>query len=360
MVTADHTGIPAPGTADQRLRVVLLLDVLEGQEESFLAAYDQIRHQVAEVPGHLSDQLCQSLGNSSQWLITSEWESAEPFLKWVGSDDHRAVVRPLRGCVAYEQSLRFVVARQTPEPVPPPSGAGLVRRAFAFTVKPGTEDRVARILAGYASPRARVDAATRLCRTSLFMRGNQVVRAVEVEGDLGEALRHVAEQPEVRRAEEAVGSCLEESRDLTDPVSAREFFARAALPAVHHVGGPRALPAARVTRHAFLYPVRPGQAAYVAELLGDQDRAAAADRGSPLVQSTVFAREDLFVRMVDLSRPYREVPVAASGFSPRVAERLLPHLDVGDAGFTADEPALSRFLARCEMSLVTDRAATAS
>jgi len=37
------------------------------------------------VPGHISDQLCHSLGNSSQWLITSEWESSEPFLAWVDS-----------------------------------------------------------------------------------------------------------------------------------------------------------------------------------------------------------------------------------------------------------------------------------
>jgi hypothetical protein len=299
------------------------------------------------------------------------------------------MVRPLRECVEYERSLRFVIARQTPEtaqtpeaaaekartprtapafgtvrtdptPRPPLAGGGLVRHAIAFTVTPGSEDRVAAILAGYASPEARVDETTRLSRTSLFMHGNQVVRAVEVEGDLGNALRHVAQQPEVRRVEEAINPYLEESRDLSDPAAARAFFARAALPAVHHAGGKRTLTAAEVTRHAFLYPVRPGGAAVVAKLLGEQDREAAADCGNPLVQSTMFARDGLFVRVVDLSRPYREVPVQASGFTERVAERLRPHLDLGDPACTADEPGLARFLARCEMTLVTDRAAGAS
>ncbi|MGF1428551.1 antibiotic biosynthesis monooxygenase family protein, partial [Kitasatospora sp. LaBMicrA B282] len=115
---------PDPTLANSRLRVVLLLDVHDGQEANFLDAYEQIRHQVAGVPGHISDQLCQSLGNSSQWLITSEWESAEPFLSWVESAAHRKVVEPLHACVSDTRSLRFVIARETPEPgtaaAPPP------------------------------------------------------------------------------------------------------------------------------------------------------------------------------------------------------------------------------------------------
>ncbi|WP_438802012.1 antibiotic biosynthesis monooxygenase family protein, partial [Actinospica durhamensis] len=113
-----------PGAATSRLRVVLLLDVLDGHEQKFLAAYDQIRLQVADVQGHISDQLCQSLGNGSQWLITSEWDSAEPFLQWVESDEHRAVVEPLHVCVSETRSLRFLIARETPEP-----GAAAARNA---------------------------------------------------------------------------------------------------------------------------------------------------------------------------------------------------------------------------------------
>ena len=68
-----------------RLRVLFLMDVLDDHQERFLAAYEGIRNQVEDVPGHISDQLCQSLGNSAQWLITSEWQSSEHFLAWVDS-----------------------------------------------------------------------------------------------------------------------------------------------------------------------------------------------------------------------------------------------------------------------------------
>ena len=63
-----------------RLRVVLLVDVYDGAQQQFLEAYESLCSQVASVPGHVSDQLCQSIENPSQWLITSEWESAPPFL----------------------------------------------------------------------------------------------------------------------------------------------------------------------------------------------------------------------------------------------------------------------------------------
>ncbi|WP_063775049.1 SchA/CurD-like domain-containing protein [Streptacidiphilus anmyonensis] len=399
-MTTDDTKNPMPTSADGHLRVVLLLDVHEGQEQRFLAAYDQIRHQVASVPGHISDQLCQSLGNSSQWLITSEWESAEPFLSWVDSDAHRALVEPLHNCVTDTRSLRFVIARQTPEtgfghgrgpseraaraaraaagvtpgrpvtgrparstdplPAPPLASGGLVRHAIAFTVKPGSEERVAEILSGYESPRAQVDETTRLCRTSLFMRGNQVVRAVEVKGDLGNALRHVAMQPEVRRVEEAINPYLEEARDLADPTSARAFFAHAALPAVRHAADGRPADGGEVTRHAFLYPVRRGHAVDAARLLGEHDVKAAAAAGSPLAQSTMFARDDLLMRMVDLRRPYQEVPGHAAGLDSGTVEQLRLHLDFGDPTFAADEPALARFLAGCAMRPITDRVSASS
>lgn len=116
MTTLDEHEAQQSAVDMSRLRVVLLLDVLDGQQERFLDAYEQIRHQVASVPGHVSDQLCQSLGNSSQWLITSEWESSEPFLEWVDSAAHRKLVEPLHSCVNDTKSLRFVIARETPDP----------------------------------------------------------------------------------------------------------------------------------------------------------------------------------------------------------------------------------------------------
>ncbi|MFD9814130.1 SchA/CurD-like domain-containing protein [Streptomyces sp. NPDC059080] len=351
-----------------RLRVVLLLDLHDGAQQRFLEAYEHLCNQVASVPGHLSDQLCQSIENPSQWLITSEWESAPPFLAWVNSEEHVEMVQPLHGCVRDTRSLRFSVLRETahgadatPEPVKghfpssPRVGDGIVRHALTFTVKPGSEPRVAEILAGYASPEAQVDDTTRLLRTSLFLHGNRVVRAVEVQGDLVAALRYIARQPEIQRVEEAINPYLEQDRDLADPNSARMFFTRAALPAVHHVAAGTAAPS-DVSRHALFYPAQEGCGMALARLLAQQDEAAADDPASPVAASTVFQRDDVVVRLVDLTAPPERDPAAVLGVrGPRKTDVLRRLLDTGEAGELSDDRALARFLARCDMRLLTDR-----
>lgn len=366
---------------DSRLRVVLLLDLYDGAQTQFLEVYEQLRRQVSSVPGHISDELCQSIENPSQWLITSEWESAQPFLAWIGSEAHVATVQPLHGCVRDTRSLRFSVLRETGKPSPPePGGAfpgtagagaaerrdgrlqvaprrgdGVVRHALTFTVKPGSEAVVAKLLSGYASPQARVDEHTRLRRTSLFMHGNRVVRTVEVEGDLLAALRHVAQQPEVRAVEEAVNPYLEQDRDLSDPDSARVFFTRAALPAVHHVAaGGREL--ADLRRHALFYPAKDGCGAALARLLAGQDEAAVDDPASPIEASTVFQRDDVVVRLLDLNGPIDARPAhtlgVQGGHKAAVLARLL---DSATDGVPTTDEEISRFLARSEMRLITDR-----
>ncbi|KMS90212.1 MULTISPECIES: SchA/CurD-like domain-containing protein [Streptomyces] len=327
-----------------RLRVVLLVDVHDGAQQQFLEAYEQLCNQVAQVPGHVSDQLCQSIENPSQWLITSEWESAPPFLTWVNSEEHVRMVEPLHSCVRDTRSLRFHIVRETGgEPAEaasrrrlqssPRIGDGVIRHALTFTVRPGSEEKVAKILADYASPQARVDETTRLCRTSLFMHGNRVVRAIEVRGDLLAALRHVARQPEVRAVEEAINPYLEQERDLNDQESARVFFTRAALPAVHHVTADEL---AEGERQALYYPARPDCGMRLAELLAQQDEAAAADPDSPVLRSTIFQRDDVVVRLIDV-RP--GVGARALLPQPRLQAALSTLLDGEPVG----------------MDLVTDR-----
>ncbi|MFI0774588.1 SchA/CurD-like domain-containing protein [Streptomyces sp. NPDC021212] len=358
---------------DSRLRVVLLLDVRSGAEERFLRAYDELCQQVASVPGHISDQLCQSIEDPSKWLITSEWESAPPFLAWVDSEAHREMVKPMHGCVEDTRSLRFGILRETDHrdrgttsargrlQTAPRVGDGIVRHALTFTVKPGAEKDVAAILADYTSPEARVDDTTRLCRTSLFMSGNRVVRAVEVKGDLVAALRHVARQPEVRAVEEAINPYLEEARDLDDPESAREFFMRAALHAVHHQATRNAAdasePAGAVRRHALLYPVKEGCGTAVVQLLARQDELAMTDgAGCPLVSSTIFQHEDLVVRMVDMTARLDRDPALAVGVGGKRAAAMMSRLiDHGPDRDLSHEDGLRRFLADCDMEPVTDR-----
>ncbi|MFF8392521.1 SchA/CurD-like domain-containing protein [Streptomyces sp. NPDC016172] len=352
-----------------RLRVVLLVDVHEGAQQEFLEAYEQLCHQVASVPGHVSDQLCQSIENPSQWLITSEWESAPPFLAWVNSEEHVRMVEPLHSCVRDTRSLRFHVVRETGGPADaadqaerrlqtaPRVGDGVIRHALTFTVKPGSEDIVAKILADYASPEPKVDDTTRLCRTSLFMHGNRVVRAVEVRGDLLAALRHVARQPEVRAVEEAINPHLEQDRDLNDPESARVFFTRAALPAVHHVTPGRQ--DSQAERYALYYPARPEHGMKLAELLARQDEAAADDPRSPILRSTIFQRDDVVVRLIDVHGGLEAAePVQVLGLSDsaQVAE-LTTLLDeaTGSNPSASKDDGLARCLELARMELVTDR-----
>jgi heme-degrading monooxygenase HmoA len=351
-----------------RLRVVLLVDVYDGAQQQFLEAYEQLCNQVASVPGHVSDQLCQSIENPSQWLITSEWESAPPFLAWVNSEEHVRMVEPLHSCVRDTRSLRFHVVRETGGPATeakpgkrrlqtsPRIGDGVIRHALTFTVKPGSEEIVAKILADYASPEPQVDDTTRLCRTSLFMHGNRVVRAIEVRGDLLAALRHVARQPEVRAVEEAINPHLEQDRDLNDPESARVFFTRAALPAVHHVTAERQ--DTQAERYALYYPARPDRGMKLAELLARQDEAAADDPRSPVLRSTIFQRDDVVVRLIDVCGGLDAAdPVQALGLAdPGQVAELTTLQDAVDADASATKDArLTRFLERARMDLVTDR-----
>ncbi|MET8956774.1 SchA/CurD-like domain-containing protein [Streptomyces sp. NPDC004393] len=351
-----------------RLRVVLLVDVYDGAQQQFLEAYEHLCSQVASVPGHVSDQLCQSIENPSQWLITSEWESAPPFLDWVNSEGHVQMVRPLHSCVRDTRSLRFHIVRETSAAaaadsgprqlqLAPRIGDGKIRHAITFTVKRGSEETVARILADYAPPEAQVDENTRLCRTTLFMHGNRVVRAIEVEGDLLAALRHVARQPQVRAVEEAINPYLEEERDLTDAEAARVFFTRAAVPAVHHVTADEECPEA--VRYALYYPARQGRGMELARLLAEQDEASANDPNCPVCRSTVFQRDEIVVRLVDVRGDLDGDPVHSLGRadSARAAE-LLSLLDgeaVGANGSALKSGDAARFLELARMQLVTDR-----
>ncbi|MCX4529133.1 MULTISPECIES: SchA/CurD-like domain-containing protein [unclassified Streptomyces] len=355
-----------------RLRVVLLLDLYDGAQKQFLEVYEHLRNQVSSVPGHISDELCQSIENPSQWLITSEWESASPFLAWVGSEEHVKTVRPLHGCVRDTRSLRFSVLQETagqggkalagvPDTIggglraTPRHGDGVVRHALTFTVKPGSEAAVAELLAGYTSPRARVDDNTLLRRSSVFMHGNRVVRAMEVEGDLTAALRHVAQQPEVRALEEAINPYLEQDRDLGDPDSARVFFTRAALPVVHRVAAGGDEPA-DVRRHALFYPAKKGCGTALAKLLAGQDEAAADDPTNPIAGSTVFQRDDIVVRLLDVRGPIDARPALALGIEGgKKAAVLARLLDEAKDGVLASDEEVARCLERCSMRLITDR-----
>ncbi|MGW6710830.1 SchA/CurD-like domain-containing protein, partial [Streptomyces sp. NPDC054956] len=207
----------------------------------------------------------------------------------------------------------------------------------------------------YATPAADVDGHTRLLRTSLFMHGNRVVRTVEVRGDLMAALRHVSEQPEVRAVEEAINPHLEQDRDLGNPESARMFFMRAALPAVHHVAArePGAADSSDVRRHALYYPAKPGCGPALARFLARQDEDAAHRSDPATVSSSIFQRDDIVVRLIDVRSPHGAGLETAFGVrGPRKAAVLARLMMPSEDGAAASA-------VRHTMSLITDRRAPA-
>jgi heme-degrading monooxygenase HmoA len=94
-------------------RVLFMLRVRADAGEEFLAAYERIRWDAARTEGHLGDQLCRSTGDPDQWLITSEWRSAEDFLDWERTPGHRDLAAPMMALVTERQSLRYDVLRET-------------------------------------------------------------------------------------------------------------------------------------------------------------------------------------------------------------------------------------------------------
>lgn len=187
------------------------------------------------------------------------------------------------------------------------------------------------------------------------MHGNRVVRAIEVQGDLLAALRHVARQPEVRAVEEAINPYLEQDRDLNDPDSARMFFTRAALPAVHHVAAD-GQHHAELKRHALYYAAKEGCGMALARLLAKQDETAADSPDSPIASSTIFQRDDIVVRLVDVNGRLDAHPALALGMSgPRKAATLAKLLAAGEV--PTSEKEMARFLADSDMQLITDRSA---
>ncbi|HEV7899072.1 MAG TPA: antibiotic biosynthesis monooxygenase family protein [Planosporangium sp.] len=95
-----------------QLRVVFGVRVQEHAQERFLAAYDRICRDVASAPGHLMDQVCQSVTDPCEWIITSEWASLEHFLAWKASPGRLELVEPLFAGTTPRTPLCYVVRRQ--------------------------------------------------------------------------------------------------------------------------------------------------------------------------------------------------------------------------------------------------------
>src|SRR4051794_38166911 len=110
------------------------------------------------------------------------------------------------------------------------------RHALAFRVRPSSQDAVAVLLSGYDPPALRVNDQTRLLATAVFMLGTQVVRCMEIEGDLRAVAAHVAADPRVRAVEAQLHAHLEQPYDPDDPAGRQSFFRARLMTRLAHVG----------------------------------------------------------------------------------------------------------------------------
>ena len=101
--------------------------------------------------------------------------------------------------------------------------------ALMWTVRPGTEDRVREIFANYQAPDPVVkdedgNIEGQLIATQVFLKGNTVVRVMEVEGAFPKVAAHLGRQPSIQKIEAALDEIIEDPRDMSTPQGAAKFF----------------------------------------------------------------------------------------------------------------------------------------
>lgn len=106
--------------------------------------------------------------------------------------------------------------------------------ALMWSVKPGTEDAVRELFHNYGRPDPVVrdsegNVTGQLLSTQVFMKGNVVVRVMEVEGDLPAVARHLQTQEAIQNLESQLDQYLEEPRDHSSPEAMARFFAQSAM-----------------------------------------------------------------------------------------------------------------------------------
>ena len=77
-------------------RVMVLATVRAGEERAFELAYALVTSRVKGTPGHLRDELLRRSDRPGHYVLLSEWESLDAFLRWEDAPVHRETTTPLR------------------------------------------------------------------------------------------------------------------------------------------------------------------------------------------------------------------------------------------------------------------------
>jgi heme-degrading monooxygenase HmoA len=94
------------------VRLVVDVRIKPGSRDELLGAYAALRARVAQEPGLIGHQLCETRDagdEGERWLVISEWESVELSDGWDASEDHARLLAPLRACFAQASRSSFNV-----------------------------------------------------------------------------------------------------------------------------------------------------------------------------------------------------------------------------------------------------------
>ncbi|WP_411139487.1 SchA/CurD-like domain-containing protein [Streptomyces sp. x-80] len=117
--------------------------------------------------------------------------------------------------------------------------------ALTYDIRPGCEDEVAEVFAGFrrvgspSVPGTGASPAARLLATAVFLRDATLVRVIEYEGDLDAVARHMACQPSVQEVERRLKPYLNSPRDTDTPEGFVRTFHQSLLRCITHLGAPR-------------------------------------------------------------------------------------------------------------------------
>jgi hypothetical protein len=106
--------------------------------------------------------------------------------------------------------------------------------AITWMIKPGSQDAIRKMFADYGRPDHEVKDADgnvvgKLLSTQVFMKGDQLVRALEFEGEFMAIAPHLARQPAIVALEAEMDQYLAHPRDMSTPEGARKYFMESAM-----------------------------------------------------------------------------------------------------------------------------------
>jgi predicted nucleotidyltransferase len=127
----------------------------------------------------------------------------------------------------FRDQMMSIVTDRPPREEPPEDPevrASLSRFALIYPFKPGKAAESEHVYQGGGRPPLAAGGQTKLRSTTVFRKGDLVVRAFDIYGDLEEAIEHMARLTEIADVGEKLKGKLDDRVDLTSPEGVRQFF----------------------------------------------------------------------------------------------------------------------------------------